>query len=98
MSPAMDLGLADAVRTARLSATEIAERAASEARHDRSGSFWALDEDRMLREAARIDGVVAEGRDPGPLAGVPVAVKDCFDVEGLPTSGGVALQEPRIAR
>lgn len=47
--------------------------------------------DRARAEAAQVDALVAEGRDPGPLAGVPYGVKDLFDVAGLPTTAGSAL-------
>ena len=36
--------------------------------------------------AAEIDGMVAAGRDPGPLAGVPVALKDNMCTQGIPTT------------
>ncbi len=35
------------------------------------------------------------GRDPGPLAGVPFAVKNLFDVEGLPTRAGSRINRER---
>ena len=45
----------------------------------------------VLAEAARagaeaIDALVAAGRDPGPLAGVPVALKDNMCTRGIPTT------------
>ncbi len=43
---------------------------------------------RARREAAAVDEKIASGEDPGPLAGVPVAVKNLFDVQGLPTRAG----------
>jgi AtzE family amidohydrolase len=44
---------------------------------------------RSAIESARIvDSRVANGEDPGPLAGVPVGVKDLFDVEGVVTLAG----------
>jgi Asp-tRNA(Asn)/Glu-tRNA(Gln) amidotransferase A subunit family amidase len=88
----------DAVREGRLRATELAASATGAARRDRLGCFWALDEERTLRDAARIDELVARGGDPGPLAGFAVVVKDCFDVEALPTTGGVAAERRRIAQ
>jgi aspartyl-tRNA(Asn)/glutamyl-tRNA(Gln) amidotransferase subunit A len=47
----------------------------------------------IQREAARqrareIDAQLARGQDPGPLAGVPLSVKDIFCVEGTPTTAG----------
>src|SRR5207244_3208037 len=43
-------------------------------------------------DAARLDAAIAAGEEPGPLAGVPVAVKDLFDVRGVVTlAGSVAL-------
>ncbi len=41
-----------------------------------------------MAEAHRIDQAIAAGADPGPLAGVPFAVKDLFDIAGIPTLAG----------
>ena len=41
----------------------------------------------QAREAAdAVDAAVASGRDPGPLAGVPVALKDNLCTRGIPTT------------
>jgi aspartyl-tRNA(Asn)/glutamyl-tRNA(Gln) amidotransferase subunit A len=45
--------------------------------------------DRALAEAATIDHQVARGAPLGPLAGVPIGVKDIIDVAGMPTTNGV---------
>jgi aspartyl-tRNA(Asn)/glutamyl-tRNA(Gln) amidotransferase subunit A len=42
--------------------------------------------DRARQTADRVDRAVAEGRDPGPLAGVPVALKDNLCTHGIPTT------------
>ncbi len=42
--------------------------------------------DEARAEAAAIDDAVAAGRDPGPLAGVPVALKDNMCTRGIPTT------------
>jgi AtzE family amidohydrolase len=44
--------------------------------------------DRAWREADAVDRRIAAGDDPGPLAGVPIAVKNLFDVQGLTTKAG----------
>lgn len=69
--------------------------AAAEARAD-LGAFWALDHERARRAAAELDRP-GRGR-RAPLAGVPVAVKDLYDVAGLPTTAGVTgVVEPARA-
>jgi len=46
--------------------------------------------DRALDEAAMIDRKRARGHPLGPLAGLPLTVKECFDLVGTPTTAGVA--------
>jgi aspartyl-tRNA(Asn)/glutamyl-tRNA(Gln) amidotransferase subunit A len=52
----------------------------------------ALDRDATLRDADASAARWAEGKPLGPLDGVPLLVKDEFDVAGLPTSLGVRCQ------
>ncbi len=82
--------LAAAVRSGETSAREVAaehlDRA--DAAQARLNAFTAIDAARTLAAARLVDARVAAGDDPGPLAGVPVAVKDLFDEEGLPTTAG----------
>ena len=49
------------------------------------------DED-ALADAAALDARVAAGQDPGPLAGLPLLVKDIEDCAGLPTTFGSLLR------
>ena len=51
-------------------------------------SFLALSRERALAQAERVDGLLAKGDDAGPLAGVPVAVKDVFAMRGAPATAG----------
>jgi Asp-tRNA(Asn)/Glu-tRNA(Gln) amidotransferase A subunit family amidase len=44
--------------------------------------------ERGLDEARELDGRVASGEDPGPLAGIPLLVKDMEAVEGVPSTFG----------
>ncbi|MBD2119806.1 AtzE family amidohydrolase [Trichocoleus sp. FACHB-262] len=50
--------------------------------------FTAVIADTALATAEQIDHAIAKGQDPGPLAGVPFAVKNLFDVQGLTTLAG----------
>jgi AtzE family amidohydrolase len=53
--------------------------------------FTAKTLQRAEREAAAIDGLYAEGKALPPLAGVPYAVKNLFDVEGMVTLAGAKI-------
>jgi Asp-tRNA(Asn)/Glu-tRNA(Gln) amidotransferase A subunit family amidase len=48
--------------------------------------------DAALADARALDGRVAAGEDPGPLAGLPLLVKDNEDCAGLPTTFGSLLR------
>jgi len=51
-------------------------------------AFTATLEDRALEKAQAIDTARSKGNALGPLAGVPFAVKNLFDVKGIPTVAG----------
>ena len=51
--------------------------------------------DNALRDAREIDRRRARGEPLGPLAGVPVIVKDTMDMAGFPTTGGWRLLSER---
>ncbi len=58
---------------------------------------------RVLERSARADAEkaakeISAGRYRGPLHGVPVAVKDLCDIEGLPTLAGCAVREGHVAQ
>jgi aspartyl-tRNA(Asn)/glutamyl-tRNA(Gln) amidotransferase subunit A len=85
--------LAADVRSARVAARELVAHALAriEAVNQVVGAFVAVDGDRALAAAARIDEYVAAGLNPGPLAGIPIAVKDLEDAAGFVTSRGSEL-------
>jgi 1-carboxybiuret hydrolase len=58
------------------------------ARNPELNAFTDVTAERALREADAVDAKRARGEKLGPLAGVPYAVKNLFDVEGLPTRAG----------
>jgi aspartyl-tRNA(Asn)/glutamyl-tRNA(Gln) amidotransferase subunit A len=51
-------------------------------------AFTHIDRAGALEQAARKDALLAQGTDLGPLMGVPVAIKDLFTVDGMPTRAG----------
>jgi aspartyl-tRNA(Asn)/glutamyl-tRNA(Gln) amidotransferase subunit A len=57
----------------------------------RLGAFQYLAADRALATARAMDQLLANGVDLGPLMGVPIAVKDLFAVDGMPTTAGSKL-------
>jgi aspartyl-tRNA(Asn)/glutamyl-tRNA(Gln) amidotransferase subunit A len=89
--------LAAAIIARELSAREACEAALAKAEADELGSFWALCPERALARAGAIDALLRRGEDAGPLAGVPVAAKDLFDVAGLQTWSGVRWEPPPTA-
>ena len=82
--------IAQAVKDRKLSALDATEAALARiAKHDSVlNSFTDVTADRARTTAKAIDAVIATGQKVGPLAGVPFAVKNLFDVKGLATRAG----------
>jgi aspartyl-tRNA(Asn)/glutamyl-tRNA(Gln) amidotransferase subunit A len=82
--------IADEVRRQRISAVAVAKIALDQAvtADIRLNAFSALFRDAAFAAAAEIDRKIAQGIDPGPLAGVPIAVKNLFDIAGVTTLAG----------
>jgi aspartyl-tRNA(Asn)/glutamyl-tRNA(Gln) amidotransferase subunit A len=51
-------------------------------------SYLALTRERALTQAAKVDAAAKAGEPLGPLAGVPVAIKDVLTMRGVPTTAG----------
>jgi AtzE family amidohydrolase len=84
------LEVAGAVRRRQVTARAITELALDRvaATHFQLNAFTAVTAERARDEAAAVDAAIADGRDPGPLAGVPYAVKNLFDLAGTVTVAG----------
>jgi aspartyl-tRNA(Asn)/glutamyl-tRNA(Gln) amidotransferase subunit A len=80
--------IARAVRAGERSARSVVEEhlAAIDARDAELHAFNLVTADEALARADAIDARVAAGEDPGPLAGVPVALKDNLCTTGIPTT------------
>ena len=78
------------VRTGRRRASEVVEDALDRiARLNPAlNAFCEVRPSSARTAAAAVDRIVASGRDPGPLAGVPIAVKDVIWEEGIEATNG----------
>ena len=87
------------VAAAKRSAVEVVDGALARIgeRDKALNAFTAVTRERARARARSLDAARASGRPPGPLAGVPFAVKNLFDVAGLADAGRLQDQ-PRPAR
>ncbi|MFV8751296.1 Asp-tRNA(Asn)/Glu-tRNA(Gln) amidotransferase subunit GatA [Nannocystaceae bacterium ST9] len=82
--------LADAVARGELSAVEVTQAHLDQiaATEPRLHAFRRLTPERALAHAEAIDQARSRGEPLGPLAGVPIGLKDIFVTEGIPTTCG----------
>jgi AtzE family amidohydrolase len=82
--------IADAVRSGQVTARLVAEQhlAAIARRNGKLNAYTDVTANRALARADSIDAARAQGQSLPPLAGVPFAVKNLFDVDGLVTRAG----------
>jgi 1-carboxybiuret hydrolase len=88
--PTTAADIAQAVQRKKISALDAAEAALKRiATHDPVlNAFTDVTADRARAKAKAIDAAIAAGNSVGPLAGVPFAVKNLFDVQGIATRAG----------
>ena len=89
--------IAAAVRSGAASAREVtvAALARIDERNGALNAFTDITRQRALAQAQAIDARRARGEALGPLAGVPFAVKNLFDIAGLPTRAGSKINRDR---
>jgi aspartyl-tRNA(Asn)/glutamyl-tRNA(Gln) amidotransferase subunit A len=82
--------LADKIRTRELSSVDVvnAHLERITAVDPDIHAFLHIDSERALQAATRIDRKIAHGEQVGPLAGVPLALKDVLTYAGAPTTCG----------
>jgi amidase len=87
----------------RLKARKLSSVEATEALLDRIGkvdpklkSYATITRERAVVDAAHLDAETAAGKSRGPLHGVPIAVKDLCDTEGVPTSAGMVIRRSHV--
>lgn len=81
-------GLGEKIKDKEVSVQEAVQAALSaiEAKEDKLNSFVTVDRDNALKRAEKVQELINEGKLKGPLAGVPVAVKDNICTKGLNTT------------
>jgi Asp-tRNA(Asn)/Glu-tRNA(Gln) amidotransferase A subunit family amidase len=90
------MAVAEAVRRREHSAVEVAEAALARiaALDGELGAFTVTLAEAALDTAQATDAAVARGEEVGPLAGVPVSIKDVVWMRGAPaTNGSLALRD-----
>ncbi len=82
------LAIAGAVRSGQATAVSVVEEALKRVAiaDGRLHCFNCVTAESALEAAAKIDELVRRGLDPGPLAGVPVAIKDNLCTRGVVTT------------
>jgi len=78
--------MARRVRGKEISARELTTAHLERIAADQLGAFVHVDAAGALARADEIDAMIARGDNAGPLAGVPVAIKDMLVTRGMPTT------------
>jgi AtzE family amidohydrolase len=89
--------IAGAVGDGKTAAVAVVEAALAHIaeRNKALNAFTAVTTERALAKARAVDADKAKGQPLGPLAGVPFAVKNLFDVAGLATLAGSKINRER---
>ena len=84
------VAIAQRIRDREITAREIIEKTLDQIaqRNDQLNCFTTVTPERAIAQALKIDQMMAQGQDPGVLAGVPFAVKNLFDIKGIITLAG----------
>jgi aspartyl-tRNA(Asn)/glutamyl-tRNA(Gln) amidotransferase subunit A len=87
------------LRAGELSAVALTEQCLAQiaARNDELRAFITVTGDTALASAREADRDFRDGRDRGPLQGIPISLKDLIDVAGVPTTAASRVRDMRPA-
>ncbi len=90
-------GARDALRAGDFTSRALTEAhlAAIEALNPRMNAYLTVTADLALKQAEEADAALAAGK-PGPLTGIPLAIKDLFCTQGVRTTAGSKILDPFI--
>ena len=88
------------LRSGETSSAEVTEACLRqiEKENPRLNAFILVMADEARRAAREADAEVSAGHDHGPLHGVPISIKDLFDVRGVPTTAASRVRDGHLAR
>src|SRR5581483_3093087 len=91
--------VAEGVRSGALRAVDVVNEALAriERLNPAINAFVHVDAERARQVAADVDRQVAAGADPGPLAGVPLGIKELEWVKGWPATSASTAFKDRVA-
>ncbi len=89
------IAIAERVRRGETTALAVAEEALARigARNAELNAFLTVSTDEVLAQARAVDAKRARGETLGPLAGVPIALKDALCTRGVRTTAGSKILE-----
>jgi aspartyl-tRNA(Asn)/glutamyl-tRNA(Gln) amidotransferase subunit A len=87
--------IADAFSRRKVTAREIVEAALRQIQNSSLNAFSDIVSERALRKADLLDHASSRNSDFGPLAGVPFAAKNLFDIAGITTRAGSRINLER---
>jgi aspartyl-tRNA(Asn)/glutamyl-tRNA(Gln) amidotransferase subunit A len=87
------------LRAREVSAAEITDACLRQidAENPRLNAFILVMADDARRQAREADRELAVGHDRGPLHGVPLSIKDLFDIRGTPTTAASRVRDGHVA-
>jgi aspartyl-tRNA(Asn)/glutamyl-tRNA(Gln) amidotransferase subunit A len=91
-------GVREAIARKKISARELTKQfyAQIERRNPELNAYLALSPERAYAQADRVDAAVHRGEALGPLAGVPIAVKDVISTQGVTTTCGSKILQDYV--